>query len=98
MRQSQAHEYRASVMRLYLPRAGGRGLICLEHAWETDTLAVAIYLNINSNPQVRQAMCNTNLNGLVAHALGIGEKYNLTNLLPATGLSQERPTDPSVTK
>ena len=77
---------------LYLPRAeGGRGLVCLEHAWETETLAAEIYLHNNSDPQVKQAMCHMvqvakgNQNGLVSHAKWIGEKYGYTNLLPTYG-------------
>ena len=90
MKQSQAHQYGASVARLYLPRSeGGRGLVCLEHARETETLSTTIYLHSNSNPQVSQAMrymeqvANTNTNSLVAHSLRIGKKYKLANLLPA---------------
>ena len=83
MRQNQAHQYGASVARIYLPRnEGGRGLINMEHMWEIDTLMAAAYLHSNPDQQVRLAMhyreqlVDTNPNGLVAHALGIGEKYH----------------------
>ena len=76
MKQMQAHQYGASIARLYLPRLeGGRGLICLEHVWETETLAAATYLHSNRDPQVRQAMtyleqmADKNKNGLAARAL-----------------------------
>ena len=89
LRQNEVHQYGASVARLYLPRAeGGRGLVCLEHSWETETLAAVIYLHDNLDPQVRQAMkhmeevADENPNGMVSHAKRISEKYDLTNLLP----------------
>ena len=76
-RQNEAYQYGASVAGLYLPRAeGGRGLVFLEHAWETEMLAAAIYLHTNSDPQVKQAMCHMeqvakgNPNGLVSTPSG----------------------------
>ncbi len=59
--------------------------------WEIETLMATAYLHSNPDQQVRLAMhyrkqlVDTNPNGLVAHALGIGEKYHLTNLLPGEG-------------
>ena len=92
MRQKQAHQYGASVARIYLPRnEGGRGLINIEHMWEIETLTATAYLHSNPDQQVRLAMryreqlVDTNPNGLEAHALGIGEKYHLANLLPGEG-------------
>ena len=52
MRQNKAHQYVASVARLYQPRAtGGRGLVSLEQAWETETVASVLYLQCNQDPQ-----------------------------------------------
>ncbi len=96
MRQNRAHQYGASVARLYLPRnEGGRGLINMEHMWEVETLTAAAYLHSNPDQQVRLAMryreqlADTDPNGLVAHALGIGKRYHLTNLLPGEGAEGE---------
>ncbi len=98
LRQNGAHQYGASVARLYLPREeGGRGLVCLEQAWETETLAAVNYLHNNADPQVRQAMghmeeeADNNPNGLVSHAKRICEKYDLETLLPTQG-DQINPT------
>ena len=91
MRPNESNQYGASLARLLLPRTeGGRGLACQEHAWKTETLAAAIYLHTNSDPQVRQSMSNmkqvagTNPNGLVSNAMGISVKYSLTKLFLPT--------------
>ena len=69
-----------------------------EHVWEVETQMVAAYLASNSDLQVRLAMlymeqlADTKPNGLVAHSLGIGDKYQLTNLLPAIGDESEHLT------
>ena len=90
MRQNQAHQYGTSIARLYLPRnEGGRGLVNLEHKWEVETPMAATYLHSNPEQQVKLAMqymeqlADTNSIGLVVHALGIGDSYQLTNLPPA---------------
>ena len=99
MRQNQAHQYGASVARIYLPRIeGGRGLTRIEHIWEIETVTAAAYLHSNPDQQVRLAMyyreqlVDTSPNGLVAHALEIGGKYDLTNLLPGEGDEDEHLT------
>ncbi len=66
-------------------------MVNLEHMLEVETLMGAAYLHTNPDQQVRLAMrymeqlADTNSNGLVAHALGIANSYQLTNLLPAMG-------------
>ena len=78
MRQNKAHRYGASVARLYQSRLdGGRGLVSLEQAWETETVANVLYLHNNRNPQVHRAKGYLEQNmasgkkGLVMHALEI---------------------------
>ena len=88
MRQNKANQCGASVARLYQSRPdGGRGLVSLEQAWETEIVANTLYLHMKQDLQVRRAMGYLEQNaasgskGLVMHALEIGEKYELTDLL-----------------
>ena len=65
MRQNKAHQYGASVARLYQPRVnGGKGLVSLELAWETETVASVLYLH--TNQEVIEAEAWTKL--LALHA------------------------------
>ena len=60
----------------------------LELAWERETVATAVYLHSNHDPQVRNAMrslekfATSNKNGLVMHAREIEQKYELVDLFP----------------
>ncbi len=87
MRQNRAHQYGASVARLYQTRAeGGRGLVSLEQAWETETVATALYLHENHDPQVSKAMryleqrVKAGKKGMVSQAFEIWGKYGMTDL------------------
>ena len=78
------------MFRLYQPRsAGGRGLVSLELVWERETVATAVYLHSNHDPQVRNAIrylekfATSNKNGLVMHAREIEQKYELVDQFPA---------------
>ena len=88
MRQNKAHQYGASVARLYQARTvGGKGLVNLEQAWETETIATALYLHTNQDSQVRDAMhylekvATPTKKGLVQNALEIAQKYEIGDLL-----------------
>ena len=105
MRQNQAHQYGAYVVRIFQPRSvEGRGLVCLEHAWETETVATAAYLHSNCDPQVRQAMwyleqvTSSNKNGLVMLAREVEEKYGLTDLFPKESDNSQTKEPGSTTK
>ena len=91
MRQNKAHQYGASVARLYQLRANeGRGLVSLEQAWETETVASVLYLHSNQDPQVHGATryleqyAASGKKGLVWRAMEIGEKYEVIDLLQET--------------
>ena len=65
MQQNKAHQYGASVARLYQSRTvGGKGLVNLEQAWETETIATALYLHTNQDSlsQRRHALSGTSRN------------------------------------
>ncbi len=52
-----AHEKRASIERLYLPReSGSRGLLCIEHVWEREKVAMALYMRKSEDRQVQGAL------------------------------------------
>ena len=103
MRQNKAHQYGASVARLYQARTvAGKGLVILEKAWETETIATALYLHSNQVSQVRDAMhyleqvATPIKNGLVQNALENAQKYEIGDLL-RVGKEGHRAQDPRST-
>ena len=81
MRQNRAYQYSTSMARIYQPRLEGRrGLVCLEQAWEMETVATAAYLHSSRDSKVREAMwsleevATLRKNGLGVRAREIEEK------------------------
>lgn len=57
LKQGENHHVNASVDCLYLPRSeGGRGLVSVELAWESECVVTAIYLLQSQDPQVKGAV------------------------------------------
>ncbi len=47
----KAHHPQAAIERLYLPRKkGGRGMLCIEHAYEREMVLMAFYLATVNDP------------------------------------------------